>query len=136
MSNNADFKRNFAKLLDAVGDKAELVTRKVAEDLINSVVLKSPVDTGAFRGNWNLSFGAADLSNSAPSNTDSVGKARAKLAGFKMGDHIFIVNNMPYAKRLEFDAWSSQAPQGIVRITVLEYGMYLRKQVQRLKNGG
>jgi len=133
---NADFKRNFAKLLDAVGDKAELVVKKVAEDLINSVVLKSPVDTGAFRGNWNLSFGAADLSNSAPSNTDSVGKARAKLAGFTMGQHIFIVNNMPYAKRLEFDAWSSQAPQGMVRITVLEYGMYLRKQVQRLKNGG
>lgn len=135
MSNEA-FKRNFAKLLDAAGDKAELVVKKVAEDLINSVVMKSPVDTGVFRGNWNLSFDAPDLNNSSPANTDAVSKARATLAGFKIGHRIFITNNMPYAKRLEFDAWSSQAPQGMVRITAMEYGMYLRRQVQRLKNGG
>ena len=134
---NADFKRNFAKLLDAVGDKAEQMAARVSEDLIGAIVYKTPVDVGGLVANWNLSFGAADLTNTHAPNSDPMERARANLANFKLGDHVFIVNNMPYAKRIEFDGWSKEkAPQGMVRITVLEFSKIVKRNAAKAKNGG
>lgn len=130
---NAAFKRNFSKLLERAGDKADMVVRKVAQDFANSFVLKSPVDTGRFRGNWNTAFGAPNLSISTSTEGGAEVRAASILPAYKTGDTIFITNNLPYALRLEY-GWSDQAPKGMVRTTIAEYSQYLRRAVAEVKS--
>lgn len=93
---------------------------------IRGVVLKSPVDTGRFKGNWNLGIGDADESIDA-NGVDQAGGAtitRASgslqaYASFENFPVIHITNNLPYAGRLE-DGYSGQAPGGMVGLTVAE----------------
>jgi len=133
MSNEA-FKRNFAAVIDRVRDKAELVVRRVGLDLYTNLLMKSPVDTGRFRGNWNVGVGSIDAGTTAapdPGGTVSIGTAAQKLQGAPLAGVIYFTNSLPYAKPLEY-GHSKQAPQGMVRLTVVEYGNYLRDVVQQL----
>lgn len=123
------------------------LVRKVAIDLLKSVIYKSPVGDatlwqspppagyvgGRFRGNWQLGV------NSKPSgeltaidanggNTINVGMARIPATN-AAGNIYYITNNLPYAQRLE-NGWSSQAPAGIVSLTVAEFeGIVLRARI-------
>lgn len=127
------FTLHLKKITDKAGANADLVVRKVAIDILSSVVNKSPVDTGRFRGNWQLSIGNVDSTiNSADDKTGAgaIAKGSAELAGFKSGKTIFISNSLPYAHRLEYDSWSRQAPQGMVRLTVIEFKRMLRTSLK------
>lgn len=131
---NAAFKRDFTRLLERAGEKAADVVRKSITDVQSALIFKSPVDTGAFRNNWNTALGAIDASNSRQADKSGAG-ATAQTADavsrYRLGDRIFITNSMPYAMRLEY-GWSDQAPQGMVRITSVEFAQYLRRQVAKL----
>jgi hypothetical protein len=87
------------------------------------VVMRSPVDTGRFRGNWQMGIdeqpvGELDALDKTGSTT--VSEAENIAARAKIGDDMYIVNNLPYADRLE-NGWSQQAPAGIVALTVAEW---------------
>ena len=108
----------------ALAEKAKLdvetVAKKVTADLFTAVVLKSPVDTGRFRANWNVSVGAPDYTT-----TTSTAKGRgvteaARAATLDIGGVVWLANGLPYARRLEF-GWSKQAPTGMVRLSLLEF---------------
>ncbi|MCX7509414.1 HK97 gp10 family phage protein [Delftia tsuruhatensis] len=129
------FAADLKKLCDAAGDKAELVVRGAALELGGQMVDRSPVDTGRFKNAWVTSTGAADKSQ--PEGADKSG-ARAltalneKVAGWKPGQTIWILNNLSYAKPLEY-GHSQQAPSGIVRLTVQNYGEAISKAVALIK---
>lgn len=133
MSNEA-FKRNFSALMDRVREKQELVVRRVGLDLYSNLVMKSPVDTGRFRGNWQVGVGSVNTDTSAapdPGGGGAIAGAAEKLKGAPLAGVIYFTNSLPYAKPLEY-GHSKQAPQGMVRLTVVEYGNYLRDVVQQL----
>lgn len=126
------FSLNLKKLAEKAGANADLVVKKIAVDVLSSVVNKSPVDTGRFRGNWQLSIGNVDSNiNSADHKTGAgaIAKGSAELAGFKSGKTIFISNSLAYAQRLE-NGYSMQAPQGMVRLTVIEFKRMLRNSLR------
>lgn len=133
---NAAFKRNFAALLRQVGDRAETVVRATALGLGESMREKSPVDTGRFKNNWVSSIGAVDQSADAPPSSGG-GASRVSLqsalAAWKPGQTIYITNSLPYAYRLEYDAWSSQAPAGMVRVTVAEFAQTFGRAVRQAR---
>lgn len=109
--------------------KMDLAVRKIALELFSRVILRSPVDTGRFRGNWmvaigNIPSGTLDLEDKT--GTATVSKATAATAGVKAGDVIYLVNNLPYAQRLE-DGYSGQAPAGMVGLTVQEFQQVVRQ---------
>lgn len=94
--------------------------KKIVADTLQGVVLVSPVDTGAFRGNHRVSIGSVDATAN-PSEKDSSGagtisKGLQNLIALKPFQTVFISNSLPYAYRLE-NGWSEQAPQGIYRTT-------------------
>lgn len=150
MANNPQkFAAEFGKLLKAAGDKAELVVKKSAISVLTSVEFKSPVgdpDTwsspappgytgGQFKANWNLSVESIDYTTTTdkdPTGGDAVKRAELAIEDYKMGDKVFITNSLPYAYRLEYEGWSGQAPQGMVRITALEFEQYVREQAAKL----
>lgn len=134
MSNEA-FKRGFSELLKRVGDKAEMASRKVALDLQTSMVEMSPVDTGRFKGNWQCGLGTANADTSQPedkSGPGAIGRTEEVLQGWKPGQKIMLTNSLPYSRRLEH-GWSKQAPAGMVRLTVQNYGKYLVEAVKGMK---
>lgn len=117
------FALNFAKQIKAANDKAESIVKVTMIELFNRVIQKSPVDTGRFRANWNCSIGSPDLSTSQaidPSGSGAISKATSTVVSYTLnGQSVFLTNNLPYADRLE-NGWSKQAPNGMVRLSVME----------------
>lgn len=109
--------------------KMDTAVRKIALELFSRVILKSPVDTGRFRANWQVAVGSipsGTLELDDRSGTATISKATAGTAGVKAGDVIYLVNNLPYAQRLE-DGYSQQAPAGMVGLTVQEFQRVVRQ---------
>ena len=117
------FALNLAKQIEAAKEHAELIAKKTMIELFNRVIQKSPVDTGRFRANWNCSIGSPDLSTSQeidPSGSGAISKATSTVVSYTLnGKSVFLTNNLPYAERLE-NGWSKQAPNGMVRLSVME----------------
>ena len=110
----------FAKKYEVTAD--ELVQGTLLE-MGNSLIEMSPVDTGRFRGNWqHQSAMPANYSNVAfdPSGSATSARIAASLESVKAGGVEYITNNLPYAQPLEYGS-SSQAPQGMVRVTVARF---------------
>lgn len=137
-SQSVQFNVDLNRILKKAGDNATAIAKKVALELYSKVVQKSPVDSGRLRGNWNVSINSIDSSEygidagslgSLPSGSGLVRSVSA-LSSFKIGDTIFVTNNMPYVYKLEYGlyndgaktvgGYSRQAPQGFVRITYKE----------------
>lgn len=119
----SDFGRQVQRWSQETERKLRDVLQKAALDAFSEVVLMSPVDTGRFRGNWMPSVGTA-LSGYGdavdPSGNGVIASAAATVEGADLGDVIWMVNNLPYAKRLE-DGWSGQAPGGMVHLTARKW---------------
>lgn len=101
------------------------------------VILRTPVDTGRARANWQ-----ATLSAPASGVVDSVDKTgETALAAVRSESEktwsdddrsFFLTNNLPYIEALE-NGHSQQAPAGMVAITIAEFeGLadQVRNQVQ------
>jgi hypothetical protein len=111
--------------------------RQRTHALFRKIVLRTPVYTGRARANWNVSLGRANYSV-----TNSTNEARAltqvdKVLSLPVGSKIFLTNGVPYIRVLEYGGYplnpkhpsgrsdggfSTQAPAGMVRISVLEFG--------------
>lgn len=90
-------------------------TRIIAMAILGEIVLRSPVDTGRFRGNTIVSIGSPVFD--AVDKTDKGGGAtlasgQAILEGLKPYSLVFLQNNLIYAERLE-NGHSKQAPGGV-----------------------
>lgn len=126
MTNNDQFRANFARLIERAGDNVQAVVRRTALELQAQMIQKSPVDTGRFKGNWQAGTGTANGSTGDEANSDALARAAVVLQGWKPGQTIYLTNSMPYATRLEF-GWSQQAPAGMVRLSVQNYSQAIAK---------
>lgn len=111
-----------------------LAHQKIATEAFSRVIMMSPVDTGRFRGNWqvaigNIPNGTLDLND--PTGTAALGSVSSEVEKLQAGETIYLVNNMPYARRLEY-GWSKQAPGGMVRLTVQQFQPIVKQVVEQL----
>jgi hypothetical protein len=89
--------------------------RIIAMALLSEVVLRSPVDTGRFRGNTTISIGAPVFANTDTmdkNGASTISAGQTVLSGLKPYTVIYLQNNLPYAEKLEL-GHSKQAPSGI-----------------------
>lgn len=117
MSFSVDLSRWVAK----ANGNVDKVLRQTVMLASQGIVQRSPVDTGRFRANWQFSVGVPDLSTSKqvdPSGSITMARIQGQIAGIKAGQDAYLTNSLPYAHRLEFEGWSSQAPNGMVRVTL------------------
>lgn len=130
----AGFGDAVAKFEQKTRDRLELFTRRLAIEAFTRVIMRSPVDTGRFRGNWqvaidNIPEGTLEIDDA--NGTATVSAATAAAAGVRLGDVIYLINNLPYAQRLE-NGWSGQAPAGMVGITVEELQPIINKVLPQI----
>ncbi|MNO79085.1 hypothetical protein D3C76_702450 [compost metagenome] len=93
--------------------------RVIALAMLNEIVLRSPVDTGRFRGNNIVSVGAPVYTSSVnvdPTGSDTIQQGVRVMTGLEPYTQVFIQNNLPYAVPLE-DGHSQQAPAGIYAVS-------------------
>lgn len=123
------FSADIQKFIDKAKGNLDLVVRKVSLDMFRKVIVKSPVDTGRFKGNWQVAIGsipAGTLEIDDKGGTATIAKVTAEALNMKAGDVIYLVNNLPYARALEY-GHSKQAPAGMVRITIEEFNAAVNK---------
>lgn len=94
---------------------SEAHLKNIVMDTVQSLVVSSPVDTGAYRSSHIVSIESGDMGVRGP-ETDANQDAAIQAVKIKLGNLIYIQNNQPYAERLE-NGWSDQAPQGIYSTT-------------------
>lgn len=93
--------------------------RVIAIAMLNEIVLRSPVDTGRFRGNNIVSVGApvyASTLSVDPAGAETIQNGVRAVTGLEPYTQVFIQNNLPYAGALE-DGHSQQAPAGIYAVS-------------------
>jgi hypothetical protein len=109
------------------GEKTEKqmsqIVRKICFGLYTLVVTGSPVITGRFRANNSINLN--DLPSGSTLEVDKDGtatlsKGASVLANYKLGDTVFIYNNVEYAMYVEFGPHRVQAPAGVYRVSVQE----------------
>lgn len=145
------FSLQVAEFIAKAKANQDLVVRAITMKIDNKLVQRSPVGDatywknkpppgytgGRFRANWQLSIGSPtagvrDLIDKDGSAT--IAAHGSVIATAKAGDIIYLVNNLPYAKRIE-EGWSRQAPLGLVALTVLEFQKVVDDAVNGVRNG-
>lgn len=125
---SARWSQDLQALAQRTGLQLDTVIQKATLDLFRSVALKSPVDTGRFRANWNVSFGAANTSTTEATDSGRALREVQRVLSFPVGGVVHMSNGLPYARRLEY-GYSKQAPYGMVRYSVLEYRRFLLRAI-------
>ncbi|MCB9902409.1 MAG: HK97 gp10 family phage protein [Planctomycetes bacterium] len=115
------------------GRQIGLAVRKIALDLFTRVIMRSPVDTGRFRANWQTTVGeratgTREAFDKGPVLPGGIGAAVGSTAASEalqvvtrapLGPDLWLANNLPYAVPLE-NGHSPQAPGGMVKLSMLE----------------
>lgn len=113
------FAEQIAKFAAETKDKADDLVRETVLEIGERVIARSPVDTGAFRGNWNYGLETRDAFFNAArvgKELNNLEELPQKAAGFVH----YVSNHAPYGPALE-RGHSQQAPQGVVALTALEF---------------
>jgi hypothetical protein len=158
MAASGSFAVDLSRLVKKAQGNIRFVVKKIVIDAGESVIAKTPVGDpttwkhpappgyvgGRARGSWQYGFNAPTTSD--PGTVDGKGgKAEASEsavhgqaaqvrvavgaeANTAPGVH-YITSTLPYMRRLEYEAWSQQAPAGMVRQTVLEFKQYVDQAV-------
>lgn len=145
----ASFSLDISAFARKAQGRMDLVVRKIALDLFRRIILRTPVGNpdlwespappgyvgGRARANWHVDIGR--MSPRVLKSIDKTGeittaRATAALRNAKAGVSIFIINNLPYIIPLE-RGWSSQAPAGMVAVTIREYQAVVRRAAEQAK---
>jgi len=102
--------------------------KKIAFEAFRRIIMRTPVRTGRARSNWFVSVG-----NPSSQETESVARPVVTELAIgvnewkpSQGSTIYLTNNLPYIEVLERgrvgNHGSMQAPNGMVAITMAEFG--------------
>lgn len=124
-------------------------TNKTIRDMYGLIVERTPVgnptlwnypapanyEPGTLRASWRIDYDGV-LRNAkgqfeSASNVLSGGGLSFKI-GRNNKKEAAISNNQPYAQRVE-EGWSTQAPQGMMRITIAQYSVLMNKNAALFK---
>jgi hypothetical protein len=84
---------------------------------------------GTLRGNWQPSIGqpvTTEIDRIDKTGQTVTADIRREGQRLNIGAVFYMTNNLPYAARIEFDGWSTQASAGMMRIEVIETAAAIR----------
>jgi hypothetical protein len=111
MSSGSHFSADVSAWVKKAGDQSDAFCRVFCSEMAERVILRTPVDTGFCRSQWQPSINGFVMGDAA-----TVTLAAAQMIA---GDTFAMTNNTDYVRRLEY-GWSQQAPNGMVRMTLAE----------------
>lgn len=116
------YQKQFKGIAIAIQEETQEYITKYAINLLNNLVLKTPVDSGRARGGWIVSVNKPDdyvsqLVSKSGAAVLTNGIKRINNNYKSLDDVIYVQNNLPYIQRLD-RGWSQQAPAGFVNSAV------------------
>ena len=98
---------------------------------------KPPPDyvPGSLQSNWQCSLGSPESGRlTAINSTGSIiSTMKAVVEGYQSDQPIHLVNNLPYAERIEYLGWSHiQKPEGMVRVSIATFGQKFNKALAKV----
>lgn len=121
MSRAQTFQLDIAAFSRKAEAQMDRKVREVCFEMSARIIQKTPVDTGRARANWIASIGSP--STAVTDSMDKIGSATLanamSVAKGAVGKVFWLSNNLPYIEKLEYGS-SKQAPQGMVRVTMIE----------------
>lgn len=122
------FSLDLAKFGQKAIDNAEKIVCKIAFDIHSRIVKRMPVDTGRAKANQQISINTLptdSILSIDKEGTVTIASGNQELAHFKLGDTVFLYNNVEYIIPLEFGHSELQAPNGMFRISFEEIVQHL-----------
>lgn len=142
------FSLDLKKATKNIKENRDKIIRGTLISLSSKIIKRTPVGNpalwkskppkgyigGSLRGGWQASIGTPDRSLSKRKETnDAGGQTAVDAAGVAnalcAGQTFYLTNPLPYARRVEF-GWSGQAPQGMLRVSILEAQTELNKRAK------
>jgi hypothetical protein len=101
---------------------ADTLTKRITGEMLQGVVVATPVDTGQARSNWRVSVGSVDGTTDTSTDKGGSGAIKRGIAtiqsGGGLGKVVYISNSLRYIERLN-NGWSMQAPKNFMQITFM-----------------
>lgn len=124
---------------NAAGDGIQEATRMMLRDVQRALVTGSPVDTGLFRGNWQVTFNSAPLyaiPNRDRNGARTIAEADARINQLFRGGggvmKVYFSNMLIYANALEY-GHSKQAPAGVMGIVSLRLRSFMANAIKKTR---
>ena len=144
------FSLDISKFAELTEKKARQVIGASFFGLSSDIIESTPVDSGRARNNWLPSINKPDSTSFLAKGKRMV-KNKARLTEtankFELGDTLFLTNNLDYIRDLEFGlypspsrtgktfgGYSTQAPQGMVRLNVMRWKKIVDENTRIVKN--
>lgn len=118
------------------GKSLENVATASFLDVAGGVIRDTPVDKGQLRANWRVGIdapatGQLDITDPSGQATQA---ALANQAPYIFGRLVYFTNNLPYARRIEYEGYSSiKASQGMLRININRFTDAVEKAIRESK---
>lgn len=131
-----DFSDVLNEWIESVEVKMDDIFQTIVIKVGEKVVRISPVDTGLFRGNWQLTVDeetSGVLAREDQTGDSTVAAIASKANKLTAGQVAYILNHIEYGYDLEYgtyygptakvteEGFSRQAPEGMVRVTEAEF---------------
>lgn len=129
---------------------ADKVVRATAMECLGRIVMRTPVGNpdnwkvkrappgyvgGRLRGSWVVSVDAPSTRAPAridPSGAATIAEGTGILSEAVAGPPIYIMSNLPYAIPIEYGHSQTQAPAGMVRVTIVDFQGIVRDATKAL----
>lgn len=124
------------KALGKIMPRTMRAVQQSCVDLSDDIADGSPVDTGSFVASWVAGKGELFSDNVNVASGGQPRKAQFKSVAYSMkpGDYYSFCNGQPYGPLLEYDGWSSQAPNGFVGINVARFDSILGSNARAVRD--
>lgn len=118
--------------VEEVEDDVKSILQTIVFRIGTAVVNLSPVDTGRFKGNWQLTItnpATASLIRYDQGGGIVLGDMQRVVRTLSPGQVAYIQNTVLYGYDLEYGS-SGQAPDGMVRITAARFAQIVNEAVR------
>ena len=143
------FTLDLQKFAEKAGEKADAVVGETVAEIAAELDRRSPVGDasywqhpapkgyagGRFRANWQLGVDTVPVGETGridPTGAGAQGNIVAAIPDQASGKLYSLVNNVPYAHRIE-DGWSRQAPVGLVGLTTIMFQRIVADAVAKVQ---
>ena len=102
---------------------ADKLTKRITGEMLQQVVVATPIDTSAARQNWRVGVGVinptADTRDTDGSGQGAINRGIATIqSGGGIGKVVYISNSLKYIEKLN-NGWSMQAPKNFMQISFM-----------------
>jgi hypothetical protein len=134
----AAFQKQLEGFIKATEEAVTKTLREIVVEVGTSVVRLSPVLTGRFRGNWQMTVGSPSthsLMTTDPDGAATIAELKVMAATLNPGEIAYIVNNLDYGYNVETVGWQKTPPYMPVRRTLSQFTQLANEAIERNKVG-